>query len=154
MRFFGSPAVLLQRAKSEKEIVMQVVRFAAVRRNAVDIGADERRRRIVIEHRASLLYHLAARNVPDIAVLRFDMSARQQPPAEPAVMHEENAIAAGSDDEPGASDMSRRELLARERIVGALEEKEDQFQAFERFAIGRILERAGEGSNRFAVDHK
>ena len=67
-------------------------RLTAARRDRVDVTAHQARRKIE-QIRPGLFEHLPSRRIVSRIVLCFDMPARQQPPAEAAMMNQQNGVA-------------------------------------------------------------
>jgi hypothetical protein len=97
---------------------------------------------------AGLFDDFAAGGVPDFDVVGVDMSAREEPALQTAVMDQKKALAVRRENEPRAGDVTRHELRAREWREGALEEQSDELTAFDSLAVSWGSGRNGRGSER------
>ena len=84
----------------------------------------------------------------------FDVAAGEQPAIQAAVMDEEDAIAVGREDEAAGGDVAGSELVAGEGMGGAVEQEEDEFEAFESLPVGGIVEGAGDGGDSLGIEHE
>jgi hypothetical protein len=70
------------------------------------------------------------------------------------MMHDEDSVRGRGEDEPGASDMARRKLVAREGARGMFEDIEDEVARLGELTIARIVERADEVVDGAGIEHK
>jgi hypothetical protein len=101
--------------ESEDQIVMQVQRLAAARWDWMHIHSNESWRNIG-QHRSSFLEHLPPGDLLGSRIGGFAVPAGQQPPVEPAVMHQQKSVAIRVDDESGTGDVTGRVHMPRERL--------------------------------------
>ena len=69
-------------------------------------------------------------------------------------MDEEDSLAIGRQYQAAAGNVTGSEVIAGERSGRTLEELEDEFEAFERLAVGGIVEFAGQGGDGLGVGHE
>jgi hypothetical protein len=116
-----------------------MVGIAAVGGNAMDIDTDERvDGRIGYEDGAGFFEDLATSGVRDCGIVRFDVTAGEQPPVEAAMMDEQETFAIGSQNQAGAGDVAGGEVIAGEGVGDVLEQEEDEFAAFGGLSIGGV----------------
>ena len=94
---------------------MEVKRFAAAGRNTVDVDTHQHGLLGRRKQCTGFLGYLAAGGVPYLRILPLDVAAGQQPPIQPAMVHQQERFALGIEHESGASDVARLELAARKR---------------------------------------
>jgi hypothetical protein len=88
-RFLRDLKIFAERLELKNQIVVEVVGLAALAGDAVNVHACERRPGILNEFHSGLFNHLAAGGIADPGILAVDVSARKQPAAEAAMMHQE-----------------------------------------------------------------
>src|SRR5438552_3200017 len=97
-------------AEGKEEVVMQMVGFAAVSRDTVDVGAREEAARY---RDAGFFEHLAGGGCFDGGVAGFHVASGEQPAVEAPVMEDQDPAAVGGEHEAGGRDMAGSELAAR-----------------------------------------
>jgi hypothetical protein len=111
-RFDGAAAIIGCGLKREDQIVVQMKRLTAFRRNWMHIDADQNSFG-VIEYGSRLFDHFTTRDLCDCGIFALDMSARQEPTREAAMMNEQHPFAVGTQDDSRARDVAGRECVSR-----------------------------------------
>jgi hypothetical protein len=130
--------------KGEDEVVMQMVGLVPFAWDTVDVESDESGLEVRTEDSAGLFDHFTPGGFGEGLVVRLDMAAWEQPAMKAAMVHQQQTVGVGCEDEARASDVAGSELAVGEGLRRTFEQEEDEFAAFERFAVGRIVERADE----------
>jgi len=156
----GDVAHLLRRAEclrrgleSENQIVVQMERFVAPRRDAVYIHSHQQWRGLGAQDCAGLFDHLAASRVPDKRIVRLDVAAGKQPALQAAMQHQQDAVLGGAEHQAGAGDVPRIELPPGERLGYRSQQREHELFAFGGFAIVGRVKTAQESGDGFWFYH-
>ncbi len=104
-------------------------RLTLARRNPMHVYPNQPYRAGRRNPHGSLLDGLPPRSLAQIRILFLNMATRQQPASMPMMMHEQDSLAIRMKDHRAASDMTRLELVSRERRRGLFEQRQNQFPA-------------------------
>lgn len=119
----------------------------------MDIQANERGNTPMMKLDAGFFDHLARRGVEDRQVLGLDMTTRQQPAIQPAVVDKEDGVPPRMNHQAGGCDMSRDELRASQRSLGMLQKMKGQFLALPGAPIGGIRKCGDYPCQIIEIDH-
>lgn len=135
----GAPATPGRR-QGEREIEVQVGRFAAAGRDGMDLHTDERGWARSDRNESGLFVHFTAGCGHDVVVFRLDVAARLDPPLHPGVENQDDLLRVGRKHNGTARDVAGIEAAARKRCGMSAEQGERALHAGSASGIGTGVE--------------